>query len=193
MTSDFSNISLAYEKAMNHVRSANEKWKALYESATKDLDDIHIMLMGRPYTVLSPAMNNSIPEIIEKMGITTFYMDMLPVRQTDGLITEDLIRTIKWKFASKILHAAEMAARTDNCYPVLITSFKCSPDSFVIEYFKEILDNYRKPYLILQLDEHDSTVGYETRIEAAVRAFRNHRKRRFRGNTGNRLTGSRRR
>ncbi|MCI0523213.1 MAG: acyl-CoA dehydratase activase, partial [Bacteroidales bacterium] len=165
----FLNISLAYEKAMNHVRSANEKWKALYESGTKNLDDIHVMLLGRPYTVLSPAMNNSIPEIIEKMGITTFYMDMMPLRQTDGLITEDLIRTIKWKFASKILHAAEMAARTKNCYPVLITSFKCSPDSFVVEYFKEILDNYRKPYLILQLDEHDSTVGYETRIEAAVR------------------------
>jgi len=173
----FLNISRAYEKALNHVRSANEKWRALYESGTKDLDDIHIMLLGRPYTVLSPAMNSSIPEIIEKMGINTFFMDMLTDRQTDGMITEDLISTIKWKFASKILHAAELAARTDNCYPVLITSFKCSPDSFVIEYFKEILDNYRKPYLILQLDEHDSTVGYETRIEAAVRAFRNHRKR----------------
>ncbi len=34
-----------------------------------------------------------------------------------------------------------------------------------------------KPYLILQLDEHDSSVGYETRIEAAVRAFGIH----FRG------------
>jgi len=31
-----------------------------------------------------------------------------------------------------------------------------------------------KPYLILQLDEHDSRVGYETRIEAAIRTFRNH-------------------
>lgn len=28
--------------------------------------------------------------------------------------------------------------------------------------------------LVLQLDEHDSRLGYETRIEAAVRAFRNH-------------------
>ena len=28
--------------------------------------------------------------------------------------------------------------------------------------------------MILELDEHDSSVGYKTRIEAAVRAFRNH-------------------
>ncbi len=36
------------------------------------------------------------------------------------------------------------------------------------------MDAYHKSYLILQLDEHGSDVGYETRIEAAVRSFRNH-------------------
>ena len=29
-------------------------------------------------------------------------------------------------------------------------------------------------YLILQLDEHASNIGYETRIEAGIRSFRNH-------------------
>ena len=38
------------------------------------------------------------------------------------------------------------------------------------------MDKYSKPYLILELDEHDSNVGYETRIEAAVRSFDNHHK-----------------
>jgi predicted nucleotide-binding protein (sugar kinase/HSP70/actin superfamily) len=33
---------------------------------------------------------------------------------------------------------------------------------------------YDKPYLIIQIDEHDSNTGYETRIEAALRSFRNH-------------------
>jgi predicted nucleotide-binding protein (sugar kinase/HSP70/actin superfamily) len=33
---------------------------------------------------------------------------------------------------------------------------------------------YNKPYLIIQIDEHDSNTGYETRIEAALRSFRNH-------------------
>ncbi|MRR21565.1 CoA activase, partial [bacterium] len=170
----FLDISLAYEKARNYVNSVKEKWQKLYQNRIKGLDDIHIMLVGRPYTVLSPSMNNSIPEIIEKMGIMAFFMDMMPSGHSVDLKAEDLIRTIKWKFASKILYAAELAAKTERCYPVLITSFKCSPDSFVIDYFREILDSYQKPYLILQLDEHDSAVGYETRIEAAVRAFRNH-------------------
>jgi predicted CoA-substrate-specific enzyme activase len=173
----FLDLTLAYEKAKKYVHTVTQRWEALYTDETNDPEDIRIMLLGRPYTVLSPAMNSNIPEIIEKMGITAFFMDMLPYKPAEALKTDELVKTIKWKFASKILHAAEVVAKTGNCYPVLVTSFKCTPDSFVIEYFKEILDAYQKPYLILQLDEHDSTVGYETRIEAGIRAFRNHRER----------------
>ena len=71
--------------------------------------------------------------------------------------------------AAKILEVACVVADTPHLYPVFITSFKCSPDSFVLEYFKRILDAKGKPYLILQLDDHDSTLGYETRIEAGGR------------------------
>ncbi len=173
----FIDINLAWEKAKRQVLSVRDEWKALYPTETKDADDIHVVLLGRPYTVLSSSMNNSIPDIIEKLGIRTFFMDMLPFKPAEISKADELVRTIKWKFASKILYAADVISRTENCYPVLITSFKCTPDSFVIEYFKEIFDACRKPYLILQLDEHDSAVGYETRIEAAIRAFRNHSKR----------------
>ena len=173
----FNSLSKAYQEAKEFVDLTDKKWKEFYINEIKDQEDIHIMLLGRPYTVLSPIMNNNIPEIIEKMGVKTFYMDMLPSKNTEISKARDLIKTLKWKFGSKILEATERVARTKNCYPVLISSFKCSPDSFVVEYFKEILDTYQKPYLILQLDEHDSTVGYETRIEAGIRAFRNHQAR----------------
>ena len=36
------------------------------------------------------------------------------------------------------------------------------------------MDTYHKPYLLLELDDHDSSLGYETRIEAAIRSFSNH-------------------
>ncbi len=170
----FLQVTLAYEKARKYIRELEKKWQKVYLEEIKGTQDIHIMLLGRPYTVLSTAMNNHIPEIIEKFGIRAFYSDMLPDRPNGTFMTEELIRSIKWKFGVKILKAAETIAKTDSCYPVLLTSFKCTPDSFVIEYFKDIFQTYRKPYLILQLDEHDSAVGYETRIEAAIRTFRNH-------------------
>ncbi|MCY1723303.1 acyl-CoA dehydratase activase [Prolixibacteraceae bacterium Z1-6] len=174
---NFVKLTLAYETAKKEHHAAREKWRALYRNEIEANDDIHIMLLGRPYTVLSRAMNNHIPTIFEKMGVKTFFMDMLPGETRPITKSEELIKAMKWKFASKILRAAEVVAQTPDCYPVLITSFKCTPDSFVMEYFKDILDAYTKPYLILQLDEHDSAVGYETRIEAGIRAFRNHRER----------------
>jgi hypothetical protein len=87
---------------------------------------------------------------------------------------KELLKAFHWKFAAEILDAAVAVARSKDLYPVFITSFKCTPDSYVTEYFKKIMDAHGKPYLILQLDDHDSNVGYETRIEAAVRSFRNH-------------------
>jgi predicted CoA-substrate-specific enzyme activase len=170
----FMQVTKAYDYAKKHFIALEKKWQRLYQDEINDTNDIHVMLLGRPYTVLSPAMNNHIPEIIEKNGIKTFFMDMLPYNPAEVTKSEELLKVIKWKFASKILYAAEQIAKTENCYPVLITSFKCTPDSFVIEYFKEILNQHKKPYLILQLDEHDSAVGYETRIEAGIRSFRNH-------------------
>ncbi len=173
----FNSLSQAYQGARDFAETVDKQWKSIYLNEIKDQDDIHIMLLGRPYTVLSPIMNNNIPEIIEKMGVKTFFMDMLPSKNVEISKAKDLVKTLKWKFGSRILEAAEKVAKTENCYPVLISSFKCSPDSFVVEYFKEILDAYQKPYLILQLDEHDSIVGYETRVEAGIRAFRNHQAR----------------
>jgi predicted CoA-substrate-specific enzyme activase len=170
----FLQVTMAYEKARKYIREKLMEWQKIYLDEIAGKQDIHIMLLGRPYTVLSTAMNNHIPEIIEKHGVGTYYMDMLPGGHSESSMADELIRSIKWKFAARILNAAETIAKSDSCYPVLLTSFKCTPDSFVIEYFKEIFQASRKPYLILQLDEHDSTVGYETRIEAGIRAFRNH-------------------
>jgi predicted nucleotide-binding protein (sugar kinase/HSP70/actin superfamily) len=85
-----------------------------------------------------------------------------------------LLSHIHWHYAARILEVALVAARTPLLYPVFVTSFKCSPDSIALEYFRRILDDRDKPYLVLQLDDHDSSMGYETRIEAGLRAFRNH-------------------
>jgi predicted nucleotide-binding protein (sugar kinase/HSP70/actin superfamily) len=80
-----------------------------------------------------------------------------------------------WHYGSHIIKAAETVARTDGLFPVYVTTFKCAPDSFIIDYFKDIMDYYKKPYLILQLDEHQTAEGYDTRLEAAVETFRNFR------------------
>lgn len=170
----FFDVSAAYDEALSFQASYTKRLKAIYPGYMQGREELHVVLLGRPYTVLSEHMNKGIPKIFASFGIKTFFQDMLSYRSEDVRAVNPLINDLHWYYAARILEAACVTAQTANAYPVLITSFKCSPDSFVIDYFKSILESHGKPYLILQLDEHDSRTGYETRIEAAVRSFQNH-------------------
>lgn len=179
----------AVEKAYNNAVAYYEKYRQNLRCAWTPPEDnaIQVVLLGRPYTVLSASMNKSIPQLFSSLDVPLYYQDNLPENGAADPETERLLTQIHWHYASTILRAAAWCARTPGIYPVFITSFKCAPDSFVQEYLMRILDRAGKPYLILQLDEHDSNVGYETRIEAAIRAFRNHRTMR---DTGQPASGS---
>ncbi|MCP4686828.1 MAG: CoA activase, partial [Desulfobacterales bacterium] len=170
----FREISAAWDRARAFRRKCMARYRELYRVNAASGDDIHVVLLGRPYTILSPSMNKKIPDIFASLGVKTFFQDMLPPGGSEASAIEPLLDEFHWGYAAKILEAAETTARTPGAYPALVTSFKCSPDSFIMEYFKKLMESHNKPYLILQLDEHDSSVGYATRVEAAIRSFRNH-------------------
>ncbi|UCD80215.1 MAG: CoA activase, partial [Desulfobacterales bacterium] len=167
-------VSSAYDRAREFMDACRLRWQAAYQRHTEGSADLHAVLLGRPYTVLSAAMHKGIPNILAALGVKTFFHDMLSYSRQDVASIAPLLNELHWHYAAKILEAAEVIAKAPGAYPILMTAFKCSPDSFVIDYFKKIMASHDKPYLILQLDDHDSAGGYETRLESAVRAFRNH-------------------
>jgi predicted nucleotide-binding protein (sugar kinase/HSP70/actin superfamily) len=167
-------VSAAFDAALAAREEGLKKLKEVYGRESVAGDGFHVVLLGRPYTVLSEWMNKGIPQTFAAMGVRVFFQDMLTYSREDVAGISPLLNDVHWHYAAKILEAAEVTAKTPGAYPVLITSFKCSPDSFVTDYVRRILESHGKPYLVLELDEHDSRLGYETRIEAAVRAFRNH-------------------
>ncbi|MFW6372136.1 MAG: acyl-CoA dehydratase activase [Thermodesulfobacteriota bacterium] len=172
----FLEVSRAFDKAKAFKKTGLQRLKAVYQQEMKQSGeaDIHVIFLGRPYTLLSRSMNKRIPDIFAGLGVKTFYQDMVEGVSGDEDSLRPLLETLPWRYAAEILKTAETAARTEGAYPVYVTSFKCTPDAFGVEYFKQLMAAHDKPYLILQLDEHDSSVGYETRIEAAVRSFRTH-------------------
>ncbi|MCG6910678.1 MAG: acyl-CoA dehydratase activase [Deltaproteobacteria bacterium] len=170
----FARVSAAYEEALQFKKQAQEALRRLYRDETREKGRLHVVLLGRPYTVLQKCMNKGIPNILASMGIKTFYQDMLTVTEETKTLIAPLLKELHWHYAVEVVKAAACVAASPDAYPVLVTSFKCTPDAFVVEYFKQIMERAEKPYLVLQLDEHDSNVGYETRIEAAIRSFRNH-------------------
>ena len=192
LSPSFAGVSRAYDTAVEAYREARAQLHQVYRR-NRDRNLIEVVLAGRPYQVLAPEMNKGIPDIFAALGVRTYWQDMLPplsewggAGQGSGGVQEaerirqvlsdlePLLDAVHWNYAARILETAAFCVLTEGLYPVLITAFKCSPDSFVIEYFKRILDKHGKPYLILQIDEHDSSLGYETRIEAGIHSFRNH-------------------
>ena len=164
----------AFNEALSFYSGKKQLLGDVFKKQFQPDKEISVVLLGRPYIVLSKTLNKGIPDIFSSLGIKSFYQDMI---SSDDIDTEDisvLLKRVPWYFVTKILEVAKIVAETRNLYPVLITAFKCAPDSFIIEYFKKIFNSCQKPYLILQIDEHDSNMGYETRIEAAVRSFKNH-------------------
>ncbi len=155
----------------------DEKQRMLLEEGRKILEGengVVVALLGRPYLVLDNKMNNHLLPRLDNMGLRVIYQDML-LRDENGIKhTNDYIRWNHWLYGDRVLKSAEIIGKAKNLFPIYVTAFKCSPDSFIIPYFREIMDRYDKPYLILQMDEHQSVEGYETRLEAAVETFRNY-------------------
>lgn len=160
-------------------RTANESWKrarmaqelhrkelrragsdVLERLSRGDLKRV-FLIIGKDYNVLDSQLNSRAVEFLERIGETIITQDMLT---DDGGRYSPAFRPMIWTHGKEILAAAEIAAKTAGLYPIMITSFGCGPDSFTTKFAKEAVGD--KPFLMLEVDEHSSSVGMETRIEA---------------------------
>ena len=63
-----------------------------------------------------------------------------------------------------MIRVAREIADDSRLFPVFITFFGCGPDPFTLRHIRDVLGG--KPLLVLEMDEHSSTAGITTRIEA---------------------------
>ncbi|MFY9399578.1 MAG: acyl-CoA dehydratase activase, partial [Desulfomonilia bacterium] len=122
-----------------------------------------IVIFGRPYNLYHKLLNLGIPELVESLGYTVVSMDIVPDEASNAELVK-LFPDMYWYQGQRILRAAMAVRRKPNLFPLMLSNFSCGPDSFILGYFEEI--SRGKPYLILELDEHGSATGYQTRIEA---------------------------
>ncbi len=170
----FGQVASAYDHALAIDEEGRRRLRDAFLTELGTSEDVSVVLLGRPYSCLPTSMNKRIPELLAALGVKVFFQDMVPTHREQLREIEELLKLEHWNYAARLLEVALTAAKTPGLYPVLVTNFKCAPDSCTIEFFHRVVDAYAKPYLILELDEHDSAIGYETRLEAGVRAFRNH-------------------
>jgi predicted CoA-substrate-specific enzyme activase len=131
-----------------------------------------IVVIGRPYNTLDPAVSLDLPQFVASCGAEVLPMDGLPFEPS--LLTGEF-QNMFWHYGQRILSALMQVARADNLYAIFLTNFGCGPDSFILSYAEAIMGS--KPMLVLELDEHGSSGGYQTRVEAFLDVVRASRKR----------------
>ena len=168
-------------EVLHHFRAAwsstLERRAALRSRRPEPVDGaLQVVLCGRPYVVFERALHLGIPEQLEQLGVTLLWQDELAGDATAADARHPLRELMHWSYGQRILDAAERVACTPNLFLIYLSCFRCSPDAFLVSYVRQIMEQHDKPFLVLQLDEHSSDVGYTTRIEAALRTFESHRR-----------------
>jgi len=75
-TFTYPELNEAFDEALNFYNRKKDSLKSVFTRSFDDSNDISVLLLGRPYLVLSPHMNKGIPDIFGGMGIKTFFQDM---------------------------------------------------------------------------------------------------------------------
>jgi predicted CoA-substrate-specific enzyme activase len=159
----------AYHQACNvqeeFVKRLKKAGDELLVYLQDNLDEIVIVIFGRPYNAFCPDMNLGIPNKFASRGIKVIPFDCLPFEISDYKGPSELFgRNLTWAFGQMLIKAASFVEQHDRLFGVYITNFSCGPDSFLLTYFRDIMKD--KPSLTLEIDSHTADAGVNTRIEA---------------------------
>lgn len=156
------NAVTAHKRFMSECNSLGHEF---LKSVSKD-EKIFVVL-GKFYNVYDTALNLNLVEKLLDIGVTVLPFDCLPSSKD----------TLPWNYhdvtfssGQDLIRAASTILSDAQYYPVMVTNFQCTPDSFMLKYLDELFSN--KSYLVLEVDEHTSDVGILTRLEAFLNNLR---------------------
>ncbi len=164
-------ISRAWEEAWIQWQEerANREAQAKRLFASFNPGELAVVLLGRPYNIHNPIFSRDIAETFREHGFRVISQEMVLSLAAESSENNYLLH---WHYGQMIMRVAELVARDKRLFPVFLTNFRCSPDSFILTYFRDLMERAGKPYLILQLDGLNSDIGYRTRVEAACESFK---------------------
>ncbi|MFO7716491.1 acyl-CoA dehydratase activase [Desulfosarcina sp.] len=136
----------------------NQMGRQALQNLAADPRRLAAVIFGRPYNACASEAHMGIPRKLASRGVLVLPLDCLPTATWPDK------RHMYWGMGQRIIRAARLVADHPQLFGVYITNFSCGPDSFIINYFRDIMG--QKPSLTLELDSHTADAGLETRIEA---------------------------
>ncbi len=152
----------AFAKAVQAQKACMREMKVLGEKALSkiaaDPDKIAVVIFARPYNGFAEEAHMGIPNKLASRGVQVIPFDFLPVDDEPGK------PEMYWGPGQALLKAGRFVKKHPRLFGAYITNFSCGPDSFIVGYLRDIME--QKPTLTLELDSHTADAGLETRIEA---------------------------
>ena len=161
--------ALALTKGMKRLKDFELKVEKLGIETINSLEknEKAFVIVTRAYGIADPILNMGIPEKLEKLGYKVLTLSNLPAHDHD---TSKEHPNMYWPFGQHILSGAQIIKQHPNLYPIYITNHGCGPDTALAHYFRDEMNG--KPYLNIEVDEHFSSVGVLTRVEAFVNSLK---------------------
>ncbi|NLK21639.1 MAG: CoA activase [Epulopiscium sp.] len=161
----------SFELAIQAQRAFHEECKKIGKKVLQELEEdedrVGFVLFGRPYNAFTKWGNMGIPHKFATRDYILIPYDFLPIDE------EKSGENMYWAMGQLILKGARKIKKNPKLFGVYITNFSCGPDSFLIDYFRDIMS--KKPSLILELDSHTADAGIDTRIEAFIDVVKSYR------------------
>ncbi|WP_129596683.1 2-hydroxyacyl-CoA dehydratase [Anaerophilus nitritogenes] len=171
-------ISKALQLAYQEWDAYKEEVKKKGEETLKYLKEKNlkgIVLTGRPYHI-DPEINHGIPQLITGLGFAVLSEDSIshlkkpnrPLRVVD-----------QWVYHSRLYAAATFVAEHNNLELVQLNSFGCGLDAVTTDQVQEILEEYKKLYTVLKIDEINNLGAVRIRLRSLVAAIQEREKKNF--------------
>jgi predicted nucleotide-binding protein (sugar kinase/HSP70/actin superfamily) len=129
------------------------------------------VLISRPYNGCDEGLNLQLSKKLDELGVRAIPMDMLALDKAP-LSDQSLHKQVYWSYGQKILRAAEIIKSDPRLFAIYLSNFSCGPDSFLLTFFKDIME--QKPCLLLEMDEHSADAGVITRLEAFLDSLKHY-------------------
>lgn len=156
--------SVSAGKRSMHVEAAWEFTPEVGEGEIILPNTGKVLVAGHSYNVFDKFANGTIMEKLDELGLEAITEKDVPLSDREAAVNG--LKLIKIPFWTTMVNTLGtilcMKDKVDGI--VYLSSFSCGQDPFIIEMINRYVDNV--PVMILKLDEHKGTAGFETRLEA---------------------------
>ncbi len=157
----------AYLKAKDaREKNAREKKEAQaekFDAARRGKEPL-ILIVAHSYTLDDNFLGQPIIDYLEKSGVCVLRSDWLDAAFARKM-SENISKTLYWTYHKELLGAAEYYKNSVDGM-IFLTTFPCGPDALAVNLCQSKMKGV--PSIIVSLDELESRLGLQTRLESFV-------------------------